>query len=175
MRRFLLGAVSAFLFVTPVYGQDLVLVNANVLDVTDGSVRSGVSVVVAGGRITSITPGVARAAEGVRVVDLQGRYVMPGFLDAHVHVGSAADGARALRSGVTTMRSAGSSHYADMGMRELQKAGNVVIPEYLAAGYHVRPDPAEGVFQDHPELGRYMPAGTRRWPRVCGASSTART
>ncbi|HSG46429.1 MAG TPA: amidohydrolase family protein, partial [Longimicrobiales bacterium] len=50
-------------------------------------------------------------------------------------------------------------HYADVGMRELQKAGNLVIPEYLAAGYHVRPDPAEGVFQDHPELGRYMEGG----------------
>jgi imidazolonepropionase-like amidohydrolase len=159
MRRFLLGAATALVFVCPASGQDLVLVNANVLDVTDGSVRSGVSVVVEAGRIVSIGPGGGGAREGVRVVDLQDRFVVPGFLDAHVHVGSASDAARALRSGVTTMRSAGSSHYADVGMRELQRAGSLSIPEYLASGYHVRPDPAEGVFQDHPELGKYMESG----------------
>ena len=51
------------------------------------------------------------------------------------------------------MRSMGASHYADVGMRELQRAGFAETPEYLAAGYHIRPQMAEGFFQDHPELG----------------------
>ena len=51
------------------------------------------------------------------------------------------------------MRSMGASHYADVGMRELQRAGHAETPEYMAAGYHIRPQMAEGFFQDHPELG----------------------
>ena len=82
-----------------------------------------------------------------------GRYLAPGLMDAHVHVGSAADARRALYMGVTTMRSMGTSHYADVGMRELQAAGHLEAPQYLAAGYHVRPPAAEAFFQDHPELG----------------------
>jgi imidazolonepropionase-like amidohydrolase len=47
----------------------------------------------------------------------------------------------------------GASHYADVGMRELQRAGYTTTPEHLAAGYHVRPQMAEAFFQDHPQLG----------------------
>ena len=55
----------------------------------------------------------------------------------------------ALESGVTTVRSAGVSHYVDVGMRELVKQGAVVGPDVLAAGYHVRPTLAEEAFFDH--------------------------
>jgi imidazolonepropionase-like amidohydrolase len=44
-------------------------------------------------------------------------------------------------------------------MRELQRGGYVDVPEYVATGYHVRPDPAEGLWEDHPELGRYLASG----------------
>ena len=167
MRRFVpfvvlaLAGVPASAVTAHVHAQDLVLWNANVVDVTDGSVRRGASVVVREGRIVSVEEGRAPAPAGATALDLEGRYVAPGLIDAHVHVGSAADARRALRSGVTTMRSAGASHYADVGMRELHRLGFAETPEYLAAGYHVRPDPAEALFQDHPELGRYAPDGIR--------------
>lgn len=146
----LLGGV---MLPAPVSSQDLVLRNANVVDVVSGDVTEGATVVVRGGLIESIDPTGSAGPAGVATVDLAGRYVAPGLLDAHVHVGSAADARRALLSGVTTMRSMGASHYADVGMRELQRAGHAETPEYLAAGYHVRPQMAEGFFQDHPELG----------------------
>jgi imidazolonepropionase-like amidohydrolase len=133
--------------------QDLVLTNANVVDVVDGSIREGMTVVVRDGRIASIGAAGAPAPAGATRVDLAGRYLAPGLMDAHVHIGSSADARRALETGVTTMRSMGSSHYADVGMRELQRAGYATTPEQLAAGYHVRPQMAEGFFQDHPELG----------------------
>ncbi len=134
-------------------GQDLVLTNANVIDVTDGSVTTGATVVVTGGRIVSIDEGGGAGPAEARTVDLAGRYLAPGLMDAHVHVGSSADARRALLTGVTTMRSMGASHYADVGMRELQRAGHAETPEHLAAGYHVRPQMAEAFFQDHPDLG----------------------
>ncbi len=153
-----LGALAAlFVSASPAEtaAQDLVLTNANVVDVVAGSIRTDVTVTVREGRIASILPtGSAGApAAGARTVDLAGRYLAPGLLDAHVHVGSEADARRALLTGVTTMRSMGADHYADVGMRALQRAGHADTPEYLAAGYHVRPQMAEGFFQDHPELG----------------------
>ena len=133
--------------------QDLVLTNARVVDVHDGTVSEPATVVIEDGRIVAITDGAADAPEGAATVDLMGRYLAPGLLDAHVHVSSVANARRALLSGVTTMRSMGTSHYVDVGMRELQAAGHLEAPQYLAAGYHVRPPAAEAFFQDHPELG----------------------
>jgi len=140
----------------PGTAQDLVLMNANVVDVRDGSIHRGVHVVVSGNRIQSIESAGYTPPAGTEVVDLGGRYLAPGLMDAHVHVGSEDQAVRALRTGVTTMRSMGTSHYADVGMRDLQRAGHLEAPEYLAAGYHVRPPAAEAFFQDHPELGQYL-------------------
>ena len=138
----------------PLAAQDLVLTNARVVDVIAGSVSGPATVVVEDGRIARIVEGEeVDAPPGTATVDLMGRYLAPGLMDAHVHVGSAADARRALYMGVTTMRSMGTSHYADVGMRELQAAGHLEAPQYLAAGYHVRPPAAEAFFQDHPELG----------------------
>ena len=151
-----MAATVALMVATPapLAAQDLVLVNARVVDVTDGSVSEPATVIVEDGRITRIVEGEGGdAPPGATTVDLMGRYLAPGLMDAHVHVGSAADARRALYMGVTTMRSMGTSHYADVGMRELQAAGHLEAPQYLAAGYHVRPPAAEAFFQDHPELG----------------------
>lgn len=138
----------------PATAQDLVITNARVVDVNDGSVSEPVTVVVEDGRIARIVEGdEAGTPPGAATVDIMGRYLAPGLLDAHVHVSSAADARRALHTGVTTMRSMGTSHYVDVGMRELQAAGHLEAPQYLAAGYHVRPPAAEAFFQDHPELG----------------------
>ena len=152
----LIAAIMALMAASPapLAAQDLVLTNARVVDVTDGSVSEPATVIVEDGRITRIVEGEGGdAPPGATTVDLMGRYLAPGLMDAHVHVGSAADARRALYMGVTTMRSMGTSHYADVGMRELQAAGHLEAPQYLAAGYHVRPPAAEAFFQDHPELG----------------------
>lgn len=145
----------------PAAAQDLVLLNANLVDVDQGTVREGVHLLVEGERILEIREGAYTPPAGARVVDLQGKYVAPGLMDAHVHVGSSEDALRALRTGVTTMRSMGTSHFVDVGMRELQRAGHLQAPEYLAAGYHVRPPAAEAFFQDVPELGHLMAGEVR--------------
>jgi imidazolonepropionase-like amidohydrolase len=149
----LLALVVSLLAVSPISAQDLVLRNANVVDVVTGDITSDATVVVRDGTIASIDPDGGEGPGGMRTIDLAGRYLAPGLMDGHVHVESSADARRALFSGVTTMRSMGASHYADVGMRELQRAGHAETPEYMAAGYHIRPQMAEGFFQDHPELG----------------------
>jgi adenine deaminase len=62
---------------------DLVLEGGRVVNVFTGEVER-VSVAVHGDRIA----GLADAYDGKRVIDLEGRFLLPGFLDAHVHIES---------------------------------------------------------------------------------------
>lgn len=137
--------------------EPLALINANVVNVVDGSVQRNVAVVLRGGRIESI--GAAAAAAGVKTLDVRGRYVTPGLIDAHVHIANLRSLRTALESGVTTVRSSGVSHYVDVGIRELVKQGTVAGPDMLASGYHLRPVIAEEAFFDHPSLSTLMRSG----------------
>jgi imidazolonepropionase-like amidohydrolase len=132
----------------------LALVNAYVVNVADGSVQRDQTIVLRGGRIESI--GAAKPAGDLKTIDIRQRFVVPGLIDAHVHIGNLRALRTALESGVTTARSAGVSYYADVGMRELVKQGAVIGPDIVAAGYHVRTFVAEEVFFDHPALAGLM-------------------
>ena len=72
-----------------------------------GEVRRGQVVVVRDGRIESVGTAPPAVATAPRRLDLAGRYVLPGLIDAHVHIATAAALRAALESGVTTVRSAG--------------------------------------------------------------------
>jgi imidazolonepropionase-like amidohydrolase len=129
----------------------IALTNASVINVRTGAVVRNATVVLRGGRIDSVAAGAAPT--GVRVIDLRGRYVVPGLIDAHVHIGGIAQMRAALESGVTTVRSAGVSHYVDVGLRDLVRKGFLAGPDMIAAGYHVRPSIAGEIFIDFPDLG----------------------
>jgi adenine deaminase len=62
---------------------DLVLRNANVVNVFTGDVER-TDVAIAGGVIVGLGPGY----HGAREIDLQDRYLAPGFMDGHMHVES---------------------------------------------------------------------------------------
>ncbi|HUU32728.1 MAG TPA: amidohydrolase family protein [Vicinamibacterales bacterium] len=131
----------------------LMIVNAAVVDTATGAVRRGQVVVLRDGRIESVGTVPPAAAMAPRRVDVGGRYVVPGLIDAHVHIATATAMRAALESGVTTVRSAGVSHFVDVGLRDLVKRGFLPGPDVLAAGYHVRPQPAAEAFLDAPDLG----------------------
>jgi imidazolonepropionase-like amidohydrolase len=61
-----------------------ILQNASVLDPEKGELAPGQSVVIEGGRIADIGPGLAGADDSV-CLDVAGRTVMPGLIDAHTH------------------------------------------------------------------------------------------
>lgn len=134
----------------------IALVNANVVDVRTGQIARGVTIVLRDGRIASVGQG--RAGEA-RVIEVRGRYVIPGLFDAHTHIGSLRAARAALESGVTTARSAGVSAYVDVGLRELARSGAIAGPDFLAAGYHVRPQLAEDAFLTDPALWPFMNGG----------------
>ena len=130
----------------------VVLAHANVIDGASDTPQRDVTVVLAGGRIERIVKGdagaIAGAIAGALVIDLRGRWVLPGLIDAHTHISSLAAARRALASGVTTARSASTTNFQDVGLRALVKSGAIAGPDILAAGVFVSPDLGESVLAD---------------------------
>jgi len=139
---------------TPPADAPLALVNANVVNVRDGRVAQNATIVIRNGRVESV--GSAPAPAGVRVLDLRGKYLLPGLIDAHTHASDQAAFRRALESGVTTVRSAGVSNYVDVGFHELVKKGAIAGPDVVTAGYHVRPQLAAEAFLSDPQYSDLM-------------------
>ncbi len=81
--------------------------------VTPTGVRSGGGVLVVDDHIAQVLDSGARSPEDVdEIVDLAGRFVMPGFIDLHVHGGGGAtfdDGAEAIATGLATHRANGTT------------------------------------------------------------------
>ena len=156
----------------------LVIVHANVIDgVTDAPMLNA-SVVVENGHIQyvgqgGVTTGFTGSAPPT-VIDLKGAWLLPGFVDAHTHIADMAAARRALMSGATTVGEAGVDHFADVGLRELNHAGVVDVPDAIAAGYHVRPHPADAFFLDFPQLADLLPGvhGTEAVRRMVRAMAT---
>jgi len=151
--------------------QVFVFTHANVMDgVSSAPIRDAV-VVVRDGRIEGVTAAGIPLPAAATVLDLQGRWMLPGYIDAHAHVSDAAAARRALLSGTTTLRDLGVNHFADIGIRELNHGGVVDMPDIVAAGYHVRPHPADEFFLDFPKLqdliaGVEGPENVRRMVRA---------
>ena len=134
--------------------QPLALVNANVINIRDGRIAMRTTMVLRDGRIEEAA---GRAVPSdARVIDLKGKYVMPGLIDAHTHADNFAAFRRAIESGVTTVRSAGVSNFADVGFRDLVRRGVFAGPDVVTAGYHVRPQMAPEAFLNHPEYADLM-------------------
>lgn len=67
------------------WAQPTVIQNANVITVTKGTFKG--SVVIENGKIKEVGPNVMVPA-GAKVVDAAGQYLMPGIVDAHIHIAS---------------------------------------------------------------------------------------
>jgi imidazolonepropionase-like amidohydrolase len=134
----------------------LVLTHANVIDGVSAQRLRGATVIVRAGRIESVSTNAAASPANATVIDLQGRWLLPGLIDAHTHIADLAAARAALASGVTTARNMGIPHFTDIGMRQLHRNGRADLPEMLSAGYHLYPQPAEGLFLDFPQFHDLM-------------------
>jgi aminopeptidase N len=118
----------------------LVLRGGHWLDVRAGRLRPNGAIVVRGGKIVAIHPPSDgwRPPAGARIVDLTGRTVLPGLIDAHVHLtlaGDADSNARAtLLAGFTTVVDLGSVGGAGIRLRDAIARGAVPGPTVIAAG-----------------------------------------
>lgn len=63
----------------------LILKNVNVLDINKGKYLKGRNVAISDGKILSINYG-KKNLKNAKVLDLSGKYIIPGLIDGHVHV-----------------------------------------------------------------------------------------
>lgn len=123
-------------------------------DAVDDRVRGNMAVLVAEDRVHHVAPLEEAASWKGEVINLLDKFVMPGLIDAHVHV--CADGkggfdnagtlvgtcmidamerAQAdLRAGFTTVRDEGAQNFIDVSLRDAINAGRVTGPRMLVSG-----------------------------------------
>jgi len=70
----------------PGTGDEIVVNNCKVVDVIHGRILNNATVVIRGKTIKNITQGSSPAHIHGRALDLGGRYVLPGLIDAHCHI-----------------------------------------------------------------------------------------
>lgn len=164
-------AVLLWIHPIPAAAQDVDLVNVSLIDGSGAAVRTAVSVTVRGGKIARIATD-PPVPSGARRIDLGGRFLLPGFIDAHAHIETPAAARRALASGVTTARVLGDTHLSAIGTRDLIRAGHLQGPELLVSAGHVRPRPGEAFFLTYPQFGAAM-FGELRGAETIGAAVKA--
>ncbi len=156
-----LTATQAGLADTAPSVQPVVLKAAHIFDSVSGRLADHGVVVVVGNKIQAVGSDVAVPA-GARVIDLGDSTLMPGFIDAHVHMSGESSenwykdfyqqimrfpaeqalyGARnakvTLEAGFTTVRDVGSEDYISLGLRNAINAGVAEGPRMLVANYAV--------------------------------------
>jgi imidazolonepropionase-like amidohydrolase len=118
----------------------LVLRGGRYLDTRVGVLRPNGVIVVRNGRIAEMHPPGAHRdiPPDAKTIDLRGRTVVPGLIDAHVHLtlaGNPAANAQAtLRAGFTTVVDLGSVKGAGTRLRDEIARGTTPGPKVLAAG-----------------------------------------
>lgn len=85
------------------------------------------------GRISAVTPPGAVNAKPDQRISGQGRTLLPGLWDMHVHIG-AADGPQQLAAGVTAVRDMGAQNDELWRLKQRIDGGQLVGPHIVAAG-----------------------------------------
>ncbi|MFE4693205.1 amidohydrolase family protein [Streptomyces sp. NPDC056749] len=136
----------------PSRGAGLVIRGGTLLDPATGEVTENAVVVIRDGTVRAAGPrGSVSVPDGVEVLEAQGRWVLPGLVDAHIHLSTAAEARDAVRQGATSARSGSTSFYQDIAVRELARHSPDLAPRLTAAGVFVTPDLGETVLAD-PDL-----------------------
>lgn len=124
--------------------------NCHIVDVVNKAVTEG-SVLVEDGVITAV--GNDAEAGDAQVIDLGGKYVMPGLFNCHTHMCMPPDPAvnynrsdaqitmlalkhlrQHLNTGVTFIRDVGGMDYIDIDIRNAAKKGEIVAPDMQVSG-----------------------------------------
>ena len=151
---------------------------ARLLDVATGRMHAPGLVVMHEGRITQVG---GTAPAGAAVIDAGDATLLPGFIDAHVHLTSeirpgfdtepvretAVDGAitgvanayKTLRAGFTTVRNVGSGGFADVALMRAVDRGTILGPRIIPAAH------ALGITGGHCDITGFAPGIRERGPQ----------
>lgn len=152
--RYLISSILLSATAFTANAHDALIRAGNVLDPNTGTYASDQYIVIEDGKILEMGDW-ADLAEEEEHIDLSDKFVLPGLLDAHVHLtGDASihgykrltrsvprqaitgvrNAQRTLDAGFTTVRNVGASGYADIALRDAISDGDVPGPRIVAAG-----------------------------------------
>ncbi|MEU4266703.1 amidohydrolase family protein [Streptomyces sp. NPDC026092] len=133
-------------------GGSLLIRGGSLLDPATGAVVEDAAVLIVDGTVRAAGPqGSVTVPRGVEVLEAHGRWILPGLIDAHIHLSTAAEARDAVRKGATSARSGSTSFYQDIAVRELARHSPALAPRLTAAGVFVTPDLGDTVLAD-PDL-----------------------
>jgi imidazolonepropionase-like amidohydrolase len=157
----ILGARSVLAEPAPAVSRPIVLKAARLFDSVSGTLVNGAVIVVQGNKIQTVGGGAPLPADA-QVIDLGDATLLPGFIDAHVHLSQesgpnwyldfyhdlmrfpaeqALYGAHyaklTLEAGFTTVRDVGSENYLALGLRNAIAAGVIPGPRMLVSNYAI--------------------------------------
>ena len=141
--------------------------HVNVIDGLSNTPSLDTTVVVTDGKITSIGKPRGDLRRTAVTFDMQGKWLMPGYVDAHVHFADMERARTALRIGATTVRTMQCDRFVDVRIRDAHRQGREDLPDVVAAGYQIRPDMSPAFFEDFPQLADLR-------TRVSGADNVRR-
>ncbi|MFF4243184.1 amidohydrolase family protein [Streptomyces sp. NPDC001822] len=133
-------------------GASLVIEGGTLLDPATGDVTENAVVVIEAGTVRAVgRRGSVTVPRNTETLDAQGRWVLPGLVDAHIHLSTATEARDAVRQGATSARSGSTAFFQDVAVRELARHSPELAPRLTAAGVFVTPDLGETVLAD-PDL-----------------------
>jgi imidazolonepropionase-like amidohydrolase len=168
-----------FAFAGPVSAAPLLLTHATVIDGTGAPAMADTTLVIEDGRILAIRPHDDQPApKGADVEDLHGRYVIPGLIDAHVHISDVEPDIAHYRDFLHALLVGGVTGIRDM-------AGNDRLLGYLAQQSNTDAFAAPDIFYVALMAGPSffakdarvaaaapgMPVGTAPWMRAIDANT----
>ncbi|PKL76377.1 MAG: hypothetical protein CVV27_10545, partial [Candidatus Melainabacteria bacterium HGW-Melainabacteria-1] len=130
------------------------LVNAHLIPIAVPGVVAHQTLIVAQGRIQAIgSADQIQIPPKAEVIDLRGRYVLPGFVDMHVHLADERDLLLFLRHGVTTVRNMAAYPWwttllgsvDPLVLRQKVKAGELLGPDIFTCGPMLEGEPAQNL------------------------------
>lgn len=134
---------------------DVLIHAGNLIDVETGKIESRKSIVIKNSLITSVSDGYINKSDFQEYYDLKGSYVLPGLMDAHVHLAqeyvpkaerdlkvepefnaifAAANAIKTLNAGFTTVRNVGDGGMETISLRNAINKGIVPGPRILTSG-----------------------------------------
>jgi len=137
-------------------GEVVVIEGATIIDGTGSGPQKGWIIVLGDGRIQDVGPaGQVRRPEGARVIDANGKFIIPGLTDAHVHYyGYEAE--LYLAHGVTSALLLGGVYEWEIAQREAIARGEMIGPRIFTAGNPLGgpiSTPPEGTTSSGPAVG----------------------
>ncbi len=128
----------------------IALIGATIIDGSGSEPRPDMVIVIHGGRIESIEPKAGfKLPKTARAVDVSGKWIIPGLIDAHAHVASWTL-PRYLAYGVTSVRDLHGTEDTILGLKEEAGRGAILSPRIYSAGAMI--DGAPKTYADASEV-----------------------